>query len=118
MRSLWLAKKRSRAVALRLIPDKFQKRVDFEIIESARSRDAIDGTVRRGSATCPICGYTTPVTRVREHLKARRGGAADARLLCVVTARPGEQGRFYRLPTESDLQTVHKAEAKLVVCPS
>ena len=72
-----------------------------------------DGTVRRGSATCPVCGYTTPVASVRRQLKARRGGAADARLFCVVTTRPGEQGRFYRLPTEADLEAVRKAAEEL-----
>jgi putative DNA methylase len=71
------------------------------------------GTVQRGSATCPLCGYTTPVASVRRQLKARRGGAADARLFCVVTTRPGQQGRFYRLPTERDLEAVRKAAAEL-----
>ena len=120
MRSLWLAKKGERSVALRLIPDAERKRVDFEIIhrqggkwQTANGKPLdgtpqFDGTVRRGSATCPVCGYTTPVTSVRRQLKARRGGAADARLFCVVTTRPGEQGRFYRLPTEADLEAVRK----------
>ena len=102
-----------------------RKRVDFEIIhrQGGKWQTAVcgplggkpldgtpqfDGTVRRGSATCPVCGYTTPVTSVRRQLKARRGGAADARLFCVVTTRPGEQGRFYRLPTEADLEAVRK----------
>ncbi|WP_334109815.1 DUF1156 domain-containing protein [Thermodesulfitimonas autotrophica] len=113
IRSLWLAKKGNRSVALRLIPNRKEKRVDFEIIENARSRDVGEGTVRRGSATCPVCGYTTPVASVRRQLKERRGGAADARLFCVVTTRPGHQGRFYRLPTERDLDAVKKAAAEL-----
>jgi len=49
MRSLWLSKKDSRTVALRLIPDKKNKHVDFEIIENAN--DITEGTVRRGAAT-------------------------------------------------------------------
>src|SRR2546428_9235723 len=67
MRSLWLAKKASRSVALRMIPRPHAKRVDFEIIENAKAKDVVEGTVRRGSATCPMpnCGYTTPVTSVR-----------------------------------------------------
>jgi adenine-specific DNA methylase len=109
MRSLWLAKKSSRSVALRFIPDRERKRVDFEIIQNAKAQDVGEGTVRRGSATCPVCGYTTPVASVRKQLKARRGGAADARLFCVVTTKPGQQGRFYRLPTERDLMAVRKS---------
>jgi len=113
MRSLWLAKKSSKSVALRIVPDVENKRVNFEIIEDAKSKDVKDGTVKRGSATCPCCGYTTPVTSVRIQLKARRGGANDARLFCVVTTRPGQQGRFYRLPAERDLKAVRKATEEL-----
>lgn len=113
MRALWLAKKSNRSVALKFIPDREKKRVDFEIIQDIKAQDVVEGTVRRGSATCPICGYTTPVASVRRQLKARRGGAADARLFCVVTTRPGQQGRFYRLPTERDLVAVRKASEEL-----
>lgn len=113
MRSLWLARKSRRSIALKFIPDHEKKRVDFEIIEEAKPQDVSEGTVRRGSATCPVCGYTTPVASVRKQLKARRGGAADARLFCVVTTRPGQQGRFYRLPVERDVEAVKKAEVML-----
>jgi len=126
IRSLWLAKKDNRSVALQLVPNKTAMRVDFIII--VKQQDAwvkqadpktrienpkFDGTVKRGSATCPCCAYTTPVARVRDQLKARRGGANDARLLCVVTIRTSEQGRFYNLPTHYDLKAVREASAEL-----
>jgi len=91
IRSLWLAKKKNCSVALRMVAG--NRRVEFEIVEDARAKDVGEGTVRRGSATCPLCGYTTPVASVRRQLKARRSGAADAWLFCVVTTRPGRQGR-------------------------
>jgi putative DNA methylase len=113
MRSLWLAKKGSRSVGLRIIPMPKNKRVDFEIIQNFNVKEIGGGTVARGSATCPCCNYTTPVASVRKQLKARRGGASDARLFCVVTTRPGVQGRFYRLPTDADLEAVGKARDEL-----
>ena len=126
IRSLWLAKKPKRSVALRIMPNPQAKRVDFQIIvkqpegwvEQTNPQTKIvnptfDGTVKRGSATCPCCGYTTPVVRVREQLKARRGGANDARLMCVVSTRSNETGRFYRQPTEDDLKTIHNCENAL-----
>jgi len=113
MRSMWLARKSSRSVALKMVPNRERKRIDFEIVPEARAGDVGEGTVRRGSATCPVCGYTTPVASVRKQLRARRGGAADARLFCVVTTRPGQQGRFYRLPTERDLEAVKAAGEEL-----
>ena len=113
MRSLWLAKKGKRSVALRMVPKPEDKRVDFEIIENAKASEERPGTVKRGSATCPCCGYTTPVASVRKQFKARKGGAADARLFCVVTTRADEQGRFYRLPTDRDIAAVNNAKEEL-----
>lgn len=113
IRSLWLAKKQNRSVALRMVPRMDERKVEFEILEGVRAREVGEGTVRRGSATCPVCGYTTPVASVRRQLKARRGGAADARLFAVVTTRPGERGRFYRLPTRQDLAAAKKAAEEL-----
>jgi putative DNA methylase len=113
MRSLWLAKKGKRSVAIRLVPRPRAKRVDFEIIENAKAKDVGDGTVKRGSATCPCCGYTTPVASVRRQLKDRHGGASDANLYCIITTQTGEQGRSYRLPTEADLVAVRSAKAEL-----
>jgi putative DNA methylase len=126
IRSVWLANKTNRSVALQLLPKPNAKRVEFQII--VRQRDGwvdqgnpkikvdhprFESTVRRGSATCPCCGYATPVARVREQLSARRGGSHDTRLLCVVIQRPGEQGVAYRLPTSSDLSYIRSAERRL-----
>ena len=126
IRSLWLAKKANRSVALRLIPDQKAKRVDFQIIIKERgewvnqddpnekiANPTFDGTVKRCSGTCPCCGYTTPVARVREQFKKRRGGNSDARMLAIVSTRDEEQGRFYRLPGQADLKAARIAAEEL-----
>jgi adenine-specific DNA methylase len=113
MRSLWLAKKGKKSVGLRLTPNQSQKRVDFQIIYDAQGKEFERSTVQRGAATCPCCGYTTPVEHVRAQLRIRHGGATDSRLFAVVTTRTGQQGRFYRLPDESDLLTVARAATEL-----
>jgi adenine-specific DNA methylase len=126
IRSIWLAKKSNRSVALQLVPRPRAKRADFQIIvkksgkwtDQANPKAEIpnpkfEGTVARGSATCPCCGYTTPIGRVREQLKAHRGGANHARLMCVVSTRANEAGRFYRQPTDADFKAVRKAEEAL-----
>jgi putative DNA methylase len=115
IRSLWLAKKGNRSVALRMLPDPARKRVDFEIIQNAQAKDVGEGTVRRGSASCPVCRYTTPVISVRRQLNKRRGGTVDARLFCVVTTKPGEQGRSYRLATERDVGPIRLVAEKLEI---
>ncbi len=126
IRSFWLSKKASRSVAFQLLPNPNAKRVDFQIVvkqddgwvDQANPKTRIespkfDGTVKRGSATCPCCGYTTAVAHVRKQFKARRGGANDARLMCVVQTYHNEQGRFYRLPTVRDLDAVRSAGVEL-----
>jgi len=135
MRSLWLAKKTGRRRALRWLRDesgrvrtetvdatyfidgqpvvKRVRRPLLDIFEPKKENEVESGTVARGSATCPVTGYTTPVGRVRAQLKSRRGGAADARLFCVVSTRSTEQGRFYRLPTKADQAAFVAAAAEL-----
>ncbi|HYU71681.1 MAG TPA: DUF1156 domain-containing protein [Ktedonobacteraceae bacterium] len=113
MRSLWLAKKNSKSVALRMIPNLENKHVDFEIVEDAKINDVGDGTIRRGSAKCPVCGYATPIASVRRQLKQQHGGTANARLFAIVTTRKDEQGRFYRLPTYEDTEAIYRADTEL-----
>jgi|CZKV01.1.fsa_nt_gi adenine-specific DNA methylase len=126
MRSLWLAKKTSHSVGLQFVPNRKAHHVNFQIIikerdgwiDQANPKNKIenpnfDGTVKRGSATCPCCNYTTPVVRVREQLKKRRGGTNDSRLLCVVTTQVGTQGRVYRLPTSKDVKAVSGAQTEV-----
>lgn len=122
IRSLWLAKKPNRSVALQLVPRPRAKRVDFKIIVKQRGGWAhaddpktqapnpnFEGTVKGGSATCPCCGYTTRVAHVREQLRRHRGGADDSRLMCVVTTKVGQVGRSYRRPRPQDEEIADSA---------
>ena len=99
--------------------------VRFEIFEPKTDGEVSNGTVSRARATCPVCGAVLAPNRVRAQLAAQRGGAdvifdtagrriGGARLLAVVTLKPGEQGRHYRLPTDADYVAVRKAHARLV----
>lgn len=113
MRSLWLAKKATNSVLLKFITRPRAKKVDFEIIENAKPRNVGEGTVKRGSACCPLCGYATPVSSVRRQLSKAHGGANSARLYAVVTIKKGAQGRRYRLPNKRDLELISRASKEL-----
>ncbi len=113
MRSLWLAKKDNRSVALQILPDHKNKRVDFKILVNAQAKDVAEGTVRRGSATCPVCGYTTPVSSIRQQLKMRRGGTDDAMLVVIRRDDPGTGERSYRQPLRSDFESLKKIEKEI-----
>ena len=127
IRSPWLARKSSRVIVLSLIPSSNLRQVEFGIVRkegefwveasNPRKRVAapsLEGTVKRGSVTCPCCRYTTPVARVRAQLKKRRGGTNDSRLLCVVTTRKNEKGRHFRLPTDADMAALQAASDALL----
>ncbi len=85
----------------------------LEVFEPSQPNEVEPGTVRRGSATCPVTGFTTQVAQVRVQLQTRKGGTRDARLVCVVTTRSTEQGRFYRAPTDQDIGAATSAECAL-----
>ena len=127
MRSLWLCKKARRKRALRpcVVRRKGESpRVEFEIFEPRADKEVGRGTVARAKATCVCCGTVMPPDRVRAQLAAQRGGAnvifdeqgrrtGGASLTAVVTLKPDETGRQYRLPTERDYEAVRKARSRV-----
>ncbi len=127
VRSFWLCRKASRRRALRHRVERPRggpPRVELEVFEPAVDKDVPGGTVTRAKATCVCCGAVLPPERVRAQLAARRGGAdvefdaagqrvGGARLLAVVTLRPGETGRHYRLPAERDYGAAREAQTRV-----
>lgn len=111
IRSYWLTKKAQKKFALKLAVDRAKSHVGFSIIANPKASELDSPTVRKGAATCPVCGFTTPVESVRRQLALRRGAAASSRLICVVEAVDDEQGRRYRIPSADDLQAVDRARA-------
>ncbi len=98
--------------------------IEFEIFELKKEAEVPEGTVTRAKARCLCCGTVLAPERVRAQLASQLGGAdvgfdgngkriGGARLLAVVTLKPGEQGRQYRLPNERDYEAVWKAQKRL-----
>lgn len=115
LRSLWLARKGKRSIALTLATK--GKEIVVGIDNTAKPSRVGQGTTSGGAVTCPVCGFTTAVERVRTQLSAIAGGASSARLVVVVVTKQNEQGREYRLPNERDhkaIQSAKKALAKRV----
>ena len=109
---LWLSRKEKHRVALRYRGDKARKEVVFEIFEPHSESEVQPPIVRRFSATCPVCGYTTPYARVREQIRAKRGGTRDTRMIAIITLGP-DGTRGFRLATEQDVAIARKAAAEL-----
>lgn len=126
VRSFWLSKKGQRRRALRysIVRDADPLKLEFEVFEPRSDDEVPAGTVSRAKARCPVCGTVVPPERVRIQLAAQKGGAdaifdstgrhvGGARLLAVVTVRPGEEGRCYRLPVARDYEPILKATRAL-----
>ena len=132
LRSLLLLKKPGRYQALRWIRDKdghVQSEIVsatyadgrtlkvcrplLEVFQPSSPSEVEKGTSSGGAATCPITGYTTAVESVRRQLVNRRGGAEDARLLCVIASNSTTSGRSYAAPTGKDLEAALHATSEL-----
>jgi len=129
MRSFWLCKKANRKRALRYkvvhpAGTKGLPSIEFEIVEPKNENEVPAGTVNRAKATCLCCNTVLSRERVRAQLVADQGGAdvifnekgnriGGARLLAVVSLKPGEQGRYYRLPLAHDYTAIWRAMQRL-----
>jgi adenine-specific DNA methylase len=110
-RQFWLARKDNKRVALKPIPNREAKRVDFAIVHGNDiDFDPSKGTVSRGNAVCLVCGTSIKDDYVKAEAQAGRMGH---RLVAVVTTKGKGQGRNYRLATEEDMGAFRKAEEAL-----
>jgi adenine-specific DNA methylase len=132
LRTMWLSRKADRKRAIRWVRDSRGRvktevvnvkhedgelrRVRRPLLEVFEPRDVSEvgpGTVRRGSATCPVTGYTTPIGRIREQLRPRHGGSSDGRLYAVVFDPPDGGSRDFRVATQEDREVVAAASGEL-----
>jgi adenine-specific DNA methylase len=113
MRQTWLAKKDRKRVALRMVPNPKEKRVDFEIVGQNGERidfNPEEGTVLRANVRCPLCGARMDDEATR---RLFREGKAGQRMVAVVLHHPNRPGKTYRLATEQDLEAYRAAEQAL-----
>ena len=129
VRSFWLCKKAGRKKALKFKVKSVgairqTPELEFDIFIPNKDGDVPKGTVTRGNAACPVCNMVLRVERVRAQLAAQFGGAdvvfdtkgnrvSGARLLAVVSLKPGNPGRHYRLATEQDYEAIYRAQARV-----
>ena len=111
LRQTWLANKANKKVALRMMPDRAAKTIDFEVVEGdAIDFDPTDMTMKRGTIVCPVCGNTPD----RDYLKREgKAGRLGERMLAVVYTVEGKTGKRYRLATDADRAQFEQAREML-----
>ncbi|MBP8988702.1 MAG: DUF1156 domain-containing protein [Clostridia bacterium] len=104
IRSPWLSKRQSISLTIKVLPEK--KKIVLGIRGGATDKNLQSGTVKRGSVTCPCCGFTTSRQQVEYQIKQRK---VEPTLLAVVLESTGA-GKKYRLPNVNDLDAIERAK--------
>jgi adenine-specific DNA methylase len=122
MRQTWLARKKDKKVALRMVPDRENCRVDFQLVEGEGiDLDPGKGTVSRAVVECPVCGSRIDADTTRRLFREGKSGQRMVAVVLHTPSRPlprkrgrvGAGGKHYRLATERDLAAYRAAEAAL-----
>jgi adenine-specific DNA methylase len=107
---MWIKKKAQPRWAYDIRLDPHKKQIGLEVVENPRTAAIAPGTSTQGTATCPLCGYTTPAGQVRD---MGRKGRIGERLLSVILESPDGRSRRCRMPREGDIHAVVSAATAL-----
>ncbi|MGH3005451.1 MAG: DUF1156 domain-containing protein [Gaiellaceae bacterium] len=95
VRQTWLVKKSGRYVALRIVPERGEMALSYEVVEASTPEGlGFDpaGFSQRGSTTCQLCGASVQLDYVKTQAKAGRMGAE---LMAVGLLPPRGRGKTY-----------------------
>jgi adenine-specific DNA methylase len=107
MRQFWLAKKEGRKIALKMIVDKENRRIDFKIVqEKDIDFDPSKGTVRKAKVICPVCSSGISDKELRKLFQENK---ASQRMIVVILHNP-ISGKMYRVATGDDMKKFQEAE--------
>lgn len=106
----WLSKKENKKIALKMSVNKASKRIDLKIVKGKEiDFDPSQGTARRGTVLCPVCGAGMD-NRITQ--RESQAGKTGERLLAVIL-HGSKGGKNYRLPTKEDVTAFKKARSYL-----
>ena len=113
MSQFWLAKNKEIA----LFPYEENGQIAFRIVGPGYEPipagfDPNKGTVSNAIVTCPLSDCRHTITG-KETRRLFQEGAADERLLVVVTKHPNISGKRYRLATDKDVRIFNDAQKRL-----
>jgi len=107
IRQFWLARKENRKIALKMVVDKKNKKINFKIAQGKEiDFDPSVGTTRRATVRCPVCEAGIDGETVRKEAREGRMGQR----LVVVVLHNQKEGKTYRIASENDIEVFKKAE--------
>ena len=103
----WLANKSSRRIAYRIKPNAQRTGVEYSLhYDDEIDFDPKDGTYGNNKLLCPCCGEVTPGKYMRAEGMA---GRIEQELVLASEVSSQQQGRFYRLVTDTDRNAWRRA---------
>lgn len=110
-RQFWLIRKGAKKIALKIVVNKKDKRIDFKIVEGNEINfDPSQGTVRMGTVFCPVCDAGIDAKIIRREAMEKRMGQ---RLIVVISHRLKAIGKKYRIAIRDDFTIFKEAEMYL-----
>lgn len=111
LRQCWLANKGDRKIALKMIINRTNKEIEFQVVKGKDiDIDPSQGTTRRATVLCPICGSVISSKDLRNLFQKKKTGE---RMIATVVAQPKNRGNLYRIATKEDLEVFREAEKYL-----
>uniref|UniRef100_A0A7C2P953 DUF1156 domain-containing protein n=1 Tax=candidate division WOR-3 bacterium TaxID=2052148 RepID=A0A7C2P953_UNCW3 len=110
MRQFWLAKKENRKIALKMVVDRTNKRINFKVVGDGEiDFDPSEGTTRKATVQCPICGVGISDKEVRRLFQE---GKANQRMIAVILHNL-KTGKKYRVAADDDIKIFKDSEKYL-----
>jgi adenine-specific DNA methylase len=107
MRQFWLANKEDRKIALKMIIDGENKKIDFKIVQDNEINfNPSEGTIRKATVQCPACGATISAKELR---KLFQEGKAGQRMIAVVFSKVNQKEKCYKVANENDMKIFNEA---------
>jgi adenine-specific DNA methylase len=110
MRQFWLAKKENKKIALKMVVDKVNKKINFKIVQNKEiDFDPSEGTTRKATVQCPVCGVGISDKEMRRLFQE---GKAYQRMIAVILHNP-KTGKIYRVAKDEDIKIFRDSEKYL-----
>ena len=111
IRQYWLARKKTKRVALEPVLDQEAERVDFSVVDGPDITGRPErATTARGDTRCLLCGQVAKAAQVRE---AGTRGEMSSALTAVALVDGSRQGKRYRADGVQDMDAYAAAAERL-----
>ncbi len=108
IKNMLLSKKEKISIEFKILKESNQ--IDFHLNKIDNVNEVSNGSLRRGSVTCPICDFTMKQRVVEKQVNQSGTGI---KLLAILFINPSTKEKQFKLPTENDLNAYLNSKKRL-----